>query len=50
MSLRKRGRYGTATGLPKVGAGVRSVAISVAAGGEAKSLMPTVKRLPTWQL
>src|SRR3954469_22224723 len=51
MSRRKRGRYCAATGLvPARGAGWVSVAISAAAGGDAKSLRLSVSLAPRWQL
>src|ERR671932_1631200 len=50
MSRRKRFRYWAATGLvPGLGGGVVSVKISVAGGGEVKSLVLIVHLPPTWQ-
>src|SRR5262245_38406002 len=48
-SRRKRGRNWAATGFPKRGGGVRSVAMSVAAGGGVKSRVLIVHLGPPWQ-
>src|SRR5919197_2200590 len=52
MSRRKRFRYWAPTGFPAPagGAGLVSVKISVAAGGEVKSLVLSVHLAPRWQL
>src|SRR5919202_1108196 len=51
MSRRKRARYCAATGfVPAAGAGVVSVAMSVAAGGEVKSLIDEVQSEPPWHV
>src|SRR3954468_4841175 len=50
MSRRKRGRYWAGFGLvPARGAGLVSVAISAAAGGDVKSLRLSVSLPPRWQ-
>ena len=48
MSRRKRFRYWAPIGAPNVAGGVVSVKISVAAGGEVKSLVLIVHLPPTW--